>query len=59
MNFNERQFMGVDLNALVTFLTVYRERSVGDAAKRLEVTQPAVSNTLKKLRTRFAGPLLV
>ncbi|MDD1011313.1 LysR family transcriptional regulator [Pseudomonas shahriarae] len=48
-----------DLNTLVTFLVVYQERGVSKAAKRLNVTQPAVSNVLGKLRWRFDDPLFI
>lgn len=54
-----RHFHKFDLNTLVTFLVVYQEGGVSKAAKRLNVTQPAVSNVLGKLRVRFDGPLFV
>lgn len=54
-----RHFHKFDLNTLVTFLVVYQEGGVSKAAKRLNVTQPAVSNVLGKLRVRFADPLFV
>ncbi|MGE7991160.1 LysR family transcriptional regulator [Pseudomonas sp. NPDC089554] len=54
-----RHFLEFDLNTLVTFLVVYQEGGVSKAAKRLNVTQPAVSNVLGKLRVRFGDPLFV
>lgn len=59
MKFDEQQFRGIDLNALITFLVVYRERGVSRAARALNVTQPAVSNCLSKLRRQFNDPLFV
>ena len=53
------EFHNFDLNSLVTFLAVYQECGVSRAAKRLNVTQPAVSNVLGKLRMRFGDPLFV
>ena len=40
----------VDLNLLVVFDAVMRERHVTRAAKRIGMTQPAVSNALSRLR---------
>ncbi|RJG08732.1 LysR family transcriptional regulator [Pseudomonas cavernicola] len=57
MNFDERLFRTIDLNTLVTFMVVYRELGVSRAARKLNVTQPAVSNVLSKLRRRFGDPL--
>lgn len=59
MNINGGVFRGVDLNALVAFMLIYQERSVSRAAEVLNVGQPAVSNTLNKLRVRFDDPLFV
>ncbi|KAF2395088.1 Nodulation protein D 2 [Pseudomonas frederiksbergensis] len=57
MKFDERLFLDIDLNSLLTLLVVYREQGVTKAAGRLEVHQPAVSNTLAKLRCYFCDPL--
>jgi DNA-binding transcriptional LysR family regulator len=54
-----RLLEGVDLNSLLTFLLVYQEHSVSRAAACLNVKQPAVSNTLARLRTYFRDPLFV
>jgi DNA-binding transcriptional LysR family regulator len=59
MVLDEALFMETDLNALFTLLVVYRERGVSRAADRLNVKQPAVSNTLAKLRIHFNDPLFV
>lgn len=53
---NLRKF---DLNLLVILDALLLERSVTLAAKRLHITQPAVSNALKRLRIAFNDPLLV
>lgn len=52
-------YLGLDGNALTTFLTVLEETSVSRAAERLGVTQSAVSHTLEKLRVIFDDPLFV
>ena len=57
--FNERQFRGIDLNLLVTFLVLMRERSVSRAAAKLFIGQPAASAALARLREQFGDELLV
>lgn len=52
-------YLGLDGNALTTFLTVLEEMSVSRAAERLGVTQSAVSHTLDKLRVILDDPLFV
>jgi LysR family transcriptional regulator, mexEF-oprN operon transcriptional activator len=59
LNINENDFRGVDLNLMVTFLVLMRERSVSRAAARLFVGQPAVSGSLARLRQLFSDELLV
>ncbi len=49
----------VDLNLLVYLDVLLREGSVTKAANQLSITQPAMSNGLKRLRDLFKGPLLV
>ena len=49
----------VDLNLFVVFDTVYTERNLTRAARILHITQPAVSNALKRLRAAFGDPLFV
>lgn len=47
----------LDLNLLMVFNAVYQERSTSLAAKRLGMSQPAVSNALRRLRN-FTGDAL-
>jgi DNA-binding transcriptional LysR family regulator len=49
---------GLDLNLLRVLATVLEERSATAAARRLHVTQSAVSNSLARLRRLFGDPLL-
>jgi DNA-binding transcriptional LysR family regulator len=49
----------LDLNLLLTLDALLRERSVTRAARRLGVTQPAVSHRLRALREQLGDPLLV
>ncbi|HEY6877056.1 MAG TPA: LysR family transcriptional regulator [Polyangiales bacterium] len=49
----------VDLNLLVVFDVLARERSVTRAAERLGVTQSALSHALRRLRALLRDPLLV
>jgi DNA-binding transcriptional LysR family regulator len=49
----------VDLNLLVVLDAVLDERSATKAAARLHVTQSAVSNALRRLRTLFDDALVV
>lgn len=48
-----------DLNLLVYLDVLLREQSVTRAAAQLGLTQPAMSNGLKRLREMFQDPLLV
>ena len=48
-----------DLNLLVAFEVLLEERSVTRAAKRLNVTQSAMSAALKRLRESFQDELLI
>ena len=48
----------MDLNLFVVFDTVYAEQNLTRAAKRLHITQPAVSNALKRLE-RSLGTRLI
>ncbi|MEA9392841.1 LysR family transcriptional regulator [Acerihabitans sp. TG2] len=59
MNINESDFRGIDLNLLVTFLVLYREKSVSVAAAKLFLGQPAVSSALGRLRELFGDRLFV
>lgn len=57
MTIREDTFASIDLNLLVVFMCIYKEQSITLAAKSLGVTQPAVSNSLVKLRDKFNDPL--
>jgi DNA-binding transcriptional LysR family regulator len=46
-------------NLLLVFQMLLAERHVGRAAKRLYLTQSAVSHALSRLREMFGDPLLV
>lgn len=47
----------LDLNLLLIFNAIYTERSISKAARKLGVSQPAVSNALRRLR-HFTGDTL-
>lgn len=49
----------IDLNLLVAFEALMEERNVTRAAKRVGLSQPAMSNALTRLRRTFDDPLLV
>lgn len=49
----------IDLNLLPVFEAVYVERNLTRAAEALNVTQPAVSNALARLRAALGDPLFV
>ena len=49
----------VDLNLLAVFQEVYRERQISSAARRLGLSQSAVSNALARLRRVFNDELFV
>lgn len=49
----------LDLKQLHVFLTLMREHNLTRAAELLEVTQPALSKTLAKLRAYFQDPLFI
>ncbi|MCX6119683.1 MAG: LysR family transcriptional regulator, partial [Proteobacteria bacterium] len=48
-----------DLNLLKIFLLLMEVRNISHAAKRLNLTQPAVSKSLSKLREEFSDPLFM
>src|SRR6187402_2680475 len=56
---NEIDLSRVDLNLLVVFEAVFRERHVANAAKRLHVSASAVSHALGRLRELFDDPLFL
>ena len=49
----------IDLNLLVYLEVLLRERNVTHAANQLGLSQPAMSNGLRRLRALFDDPLLV
>ncbi|MBW8302029.1 MAG: LysR family transcriptional regulator [Hydrogenophaga sp.] len=53
------RFDRLDLNLLVAFDALMRERSVSLAAERLNLSQSAMSGSLRRLREFFKDPLFV
>lgn len=53
------RFKGLDLNLLVAFEVLIEERSVRRAADRLNLSQPATSAALARLRSFFDDEILV
>ena len=49
----------IDLNLLVYLDVLLREKNVTKAADQLGITQPAMSNSLRRLRDLFNDPLLI
>lgn len=49
----------VDLNLLIFLDVLLREKNVTRAAEQLGITQPAMSNILRRLRNTFNDPLLI
>lgn len=49
----------IDLNLLIYLDVLLREKNVTRAASQLNITQPAMSNGLKRLRSLFNDPILV
>ncbi|MEW6645221.1 MAG: LysR family transcriptional regulator [Pseudomonadota bacterium] len=54
-----RNLSKLDLNLLHVFAAVYSEASITRAAEALNVTQPAVSNSLARLRDIFGDQLFI
>jgi DNA-binding transcriptional LysR family regulator len=52
-------FHGFNLNLLVAFEALFAEQSVGKAANRLGLSQPAMSGALKQLRAAIGDELFV
>lgn len=50
---------GCDLNLLLSLTVLIEEESVSKSAERLDISQPAMSQNLKKIRNLFADPLFV
>lgn len=53
------RFKGLDLNLIVAFEALMSDRSVSRAAERLNLSQPAMSNALSRLRSYFGDELLI
>ena len=53
------RFKGLDLNLLQALDVLLEERHVSRAAERMNVTQPAMSGALTRLREYFNDPLLL
>ncbi len=47
----------IDMNLLVVFDLLYQEQNTQRVARRLGITQPAISHALKRLRTVFGDEL--
>ena len=54
-----RNFMDLDGHTLRTFLTILELSSVSKAAEKLDLTQPAVSHILRRLRHILGDPLFI
>lgn len=50
---------GLDLNLLIIFQYLLEEGSISAVARRLDLSQPAVSNALRRLRVRLDDELFV
>lgn len=50
---------GCDLNLLLCLTVLIEEESVSKSAERLDISQPAMSQNLKKIRNLFDHPLFV
>ena len=50
---------GIDLNLLVSLDALLAERNVTRAARRMGLSQPAMSAQLTRLRELFQDPLLI
>lgn len=56
---SNRHLRGIDLNLLVLFRDLMHTRSLSASARRLDMSQPAASNALARLRQALGDPLLV
>ncbi|MCY9852452.1 LysR family transcriptional regulator [Vibrio mediterranei] len=55
----KNRFANLDLNLLRVFKVLYEDKNMRRASERLFVSQPAVSQSLQKLRYHFDDPLFV
>ncbi len=58
-HFALKKLQNCDLNLLLSLAFLIEEQSVSKAAYRLNISQPAMSNNLKKLRILFNEPLFI
>jgi len=49
----------IDLNLFLVLKAVYQEGSITAAAKKLHLSQPAVSHSLTRLRDKYSDPLFI
>jgi hypothetical protein len=59
MHIDPKNLSALDLNLLVALEALLDEASVGRAAVRVSLSQPAMSHALKRLRVLLGDPLLV
>lgn len=59
IEFNTMNLKNIDLNLLVYLDALLNTRSVTQAAESMGISQPAMSNGLRRLRELFADPLLI
>ncbi|UXI03725.1 LysR family transcriptional regulator [Photobacterium sp. TY1-4] len=55
---HERLLRNLDWNLLYTFLTIVDEKSITGAARKLSLSQPSVSNALKRLESHLGVQLI-
>ena len=55
---NEKFLRNFDWNLLMIFLVITEEKNLTEAAKRLNITQPSISNALKRLETSVGHRLI-
>ena len=53
------ELRNVDLNLLILFQHLLEDRNLSAVARRMDLTQPAVSNALRRLREAFGDELFV
>ncbi|NAO28859.1 LysR family transcriptional regulator [Pseudomonas syringae pv. dysoxyli] len=59
MGYNLDRFKNINMNLFVVFMAVYEENSFTKAAVKLGKGQPAVSNSIAKLRVLFNDRLFL
>jgi DNA-binding transcriptional LysR family regulator len=59
LNIQAVNIASVDLNLLVVFDAVFKDRNITVAAQRVGLSQPAMSSALNRLRKTFDDPLFV